>query len=112
MSSKEKAIKILDDYLKAYEIEQKAKNNLEVIKVKAINFLEENTDGKIEYKKKNFTLVKTNRYEFPLLSEEEKKLKLVKEDLDKKQKIAILDGTAKVKDISVYIKLSDIKEAK
>ena len=108
---KEKNIKVLDDYLKAYEVEQKAKMILDTYKASAIKYLEENTDGKLSYKKKNITLVKTNKYEYPTLADEQKKLDALKKDLDNKQKIAVLDGTAKVKEVSSYIKLTDIKEA-
>lgn len=107
---KEKNIKVLDDYLKAYENEQKAKKILDNTKVAAIKYLEENTEGKLSYKKKNITLVKTNKYEYPTLAEEQKKLDTLKKDLDNKQKIAVLDGTAKVKEVSTYIKLSEAKE--
>ena len=108
---KEKNIKVLDDYLKAYEVEQKAKKVLDTYKASAIKYLEENTDGKLSYKKKNITLVKTNKYEYPTLADEQKKLDALKKDLDNKQKIAVLDGTAKIKEVSSYIKLTDIKEA-
>jgi tRNA(Ser,Leu) C12 N-acetylase TAN1 len=108
---KEKNIKQLDDYLKAYEVEQKAKKTLDEMKDRAIKFLQENTDGKIEYKKKNIALVNTNRYEYPTLAEEIKHFEAIKKDLDNKQKIAVLDGSAKVKEVSTYIKLSDVKKA-
>lgn len=108
---KEKNIKVLDDYLKAYEVEQKAKKILDDAKVIAMKYLEENTDGKLAYKKKNITLVKTTKYDYPTLSAEIKNLEAIKKDLDNKQKIAVLDGTAKVKEVSSYIKLTDIKEA-
>lgn len=108
---KEKTIKTLDDYLKAYEVEQRAKKSLDDAKDKAIKFLQENTDGKIEYKKKNITLVNTNRYEYPSLADDIKRFEQIKKDLSNKQKIAELDGSAKVKEVSTYIKISEVKKA-
>ncbi|MEI0477934.1 MULTISPECIES: hypothetical protein [Brachyspira] len=111
MPNKKTSIKELDDYIKAHKDNEKAKAVLDEKKKAAIRYLKNNTDGKIEYNHKNITLVNTNKYSYSSeVTGIQKNIDALIEDRKKQEKIEVLNGTAKVIDVSSYIKMTD-KEA-
>ncbi len=94
-----KNIKILNDYIKAYNKAKEAKKLLSENKMKIIKYLEENSSSKLKYKDKTFTICEKKNFLYSDLVIE------MQEAVSKQKKIEEMTEEAKVKSISKYIRM-------
>ena len=107
---KAKKIKVLDDFLKAYQKQKEAQAILDSTKENLLKHLKDNDLNSTIYKHKQFTLCEKKTFDYS------RKVKDMSNDTAKQKKIEELSGDAKVKSISTkgtqtceYIRLSDVK---
>ena len=96
-----KNIKILDDYLKAYEKQKQAQAILDQAKENAIAYMEESALDKIEYKNKLFSLCENKTFSYSQLALE------MSEAYTTQKRIEELTGEAKLESTTNYIRLTD-----
>ncbi len=95
-----KNIKVLNNYIKAYEKQKKAQEELEKEKELAIKYLKENeSENKLNYKGYNITLCEKKTYNYSTLAKE------MNEAYLKQKKLEEISGEATIKNISNYIRL-------
>ncbi len=94
-----KNIKILNDYIKAYDKAKETEKLLSENKMKVIQYLEDNSNSKLKYKDKTFVLCKKRNFLYSDLVIE------MQEAVSKQKKIEEMQEEAKVKSITKYIRM-------
>ena len=101
--SNAKKIKVLDDFIKAYDKQKEAQAILDSTKENLLKHFKDNDLISTTYKHKLFTLCEKKTFDYS------RKVKDMSNDTAKQKKIEELSGDAKVKNISEYIRLSNVK---